>query len=71
MSDLIENAPRDGTYIEVTIREGVVIRNVYWCDEASNWAEAGREFIPPLPQTATWKLMEEPMQDASSPAIDR
>lgn len=54
----IGSAPKDGTYIEVRIGSAT-IQNVYWCDEASNWASGGREFNPGLPATATWRLMEE------------
>jgi hypothetical protein len=56
---LLDTAPKDGTYIEVSTRSAI-IRNVYWCDEAAAWAEGGRTFSPPLPPTATWKLMEGP-----------
>ena len=58
---LLKNAPRDGTYIEVSTGKAT-IRNVYWCDEASNWAQDGRTFYPKLAETATWRLMEEPVK---------
>lgn len=56
---LLKNAPRDGTYIEVSTGK-VTIRNVYWCEDASEWAEGGRTFYPKLSETATWRLMSEP-----------
>jgi len=58
---LLNTAPKDGTYIEVFIMTPpyAVIRNVYWCQDAADWAEGGRIFNPPLPATATWRLMDE------------
>jgi hypothetical protein len=56
----LDTAPRDGTYIEITTNSAV-IRNVYWCDDASDWAQDGRVFNPELPSKATWRLMEEPV----------
>lgn len=60
---ILDNAPKDGTYIEVTLQTEpfAVIRNVYWCGEAENWAEGGRVFSPELPSTATWRLMDSPV----------
>lgn len=55
----LKNAPRDGTYIEVFTGKAT-IRNVYWCEEASEWAQGGRTFYPKLAETATWQLMSEP-----------
>lgn len=60
LAHLLKNAPRDGTYIEVSIG-AAVIHNVYWCDEASEWAQDGRTFYPKLPETATWQYMTKPV----------
>lgn len=58
---LLKNAPRDGTYIEVSTG-WATIRNVYWCDAASAWAQDGRTFHPKLAESATWRLMDEPVE---------
>jgi hypothetical protein len=54
---LLKNAPRDGTYIEVNTGRARIM-NVYWCEEASAWAQDGRTFHPKFAETATWRLME-------------
>lgn len=60
---LLEMGPKDGTYIKVFMSTAPfsVIRNVYWCDQDEGWAEGGRIFIPELPISATWELMDEPI----------
>jgi len=51
---LLNTAPKDGTYIEVFIMTPpyAVIRNVYWCQDAADWAEGGRIFK--RGKTALW-----------------
>lgn len=46
----IASAPRDGTYVDVRLRDGPTLLQIYWCDDDRLWAHAG---IPVRPDVVS------------------
>jgi hypothetical protein len=54
----IPTAPKDGTYLSVLSADGWQ-HQVYWCDEAAQWAQRGRAFsASEVAAFRFWRLSE-------------